>query len=763
MKLHKLSILVVVLALAGAGLTAVMAVAQSSRTRYVQRVLISGNKNVSNEKILRIVRVKPGDVFDPLKMPDTFKRLFATKQFRDIQGFVEDTAHPDSVVLVIEVREYPKADAVRFQGNDKIKDEDLTTTIIATAGAFVRPSLLSKDKEAIVEAYKEKGFYRAQVDHALVTDNEARTQVLEYQIEEGEKVKIKHIDFEGVHALDTNMLRGVMKSKQDRWWRNPTYKPGEFEEDMRNIVTLYRQYGFSDAQVGEHELVFSEDGKDLDIFVTVDEGNQFFVGNLSWQGNDLLPDSSITELITLERGDPLDEPELAMIQHVIGNKFWDRGYIYGTVSPVKSVRGDTVDVDFAIEAGTIAHVNEINIIGNTKTSEHVIRRELVISPGDVFAANRLQRSQREVLSLGYFAGPPEPSFAPTADNSGDVDLTLRVQEKPAGQFRMGAGFSQLNRVSGFIGVTEPNFLGKGLRVGVDWEFSRFRQNINLQFTEPWLRGTPTELSLNVFARSQNQVRQQFFDDRRTGFSMRVGRPFPWLDYTSLFARYSLEEVALSSFSPAYFGNLRFINWPQTTSSLGLTFLRNSTDNPFHPTRGTRSMLNARWTGGALGGDVQFQRYEGTISWYNLLFWRLVLEVNGQVGVLDGYDDPNGVPDYELFRLGGNRTHGLRGYDFYEVVPQGNPIFVGGRYMQILTYELSFPVAPPTVYGLFFYDAGNTWNSFQEADLFNLKRGAGLGIRIELPMLGTVGIDYGYGFDRFGGAAWEPHITFGGMF
>jgi outer membrane protein insertion porin family len=164
-------------------------------------------------------------------------------------------------------------------------------------------------------------------------------------------------------------------------------------------------------------------------------------------------------------------------------------------------------------------------------------------------------------------------------------------------------------------------------------------------------------------------------------------------------------------------------------------------------------------GGILGGDVKFQHYEAGFSWYQRLFWKLVLEMKYQTGVLDGFSSPSEVPDYELFRLGGNRTYGVRGYDFFEIVPDGNLEFIGGRFMQTLSYEISIPLGE-TIKGLMFFDGGNTWNSFRGADPFDLKKGIGLGVRIELPMLGTIGFDYGYGFDKRDGAAWEPHITLG---
>jgi outer membrane protein insertion porin family len=746
--------------------TSVVAASSPARTTgtvVIKELVIVGNEQVSTDKIRRVMRIEDGSVFDENKITDALRRLFATKQFSDIQALREQARSADSIRVTIKVAEYPKVEEVRYAGNDHVDKEDLDKVVATGKGSFVRPALLGRDREAIADVYKEKGYYRVSVEDSLAIDPETKARILVYRVDEGNKVSVKHVDFLGVTAVDTDELRRLMKTKEDRWYRGGDFKPKEFEEDAERMILLFRSRGYLDAEIKDKELVFSQDGKDLDVFITMEEGQEYRVGELRWSGNVLFPDSVVSKLIRLEKGEVFDDTEFSQIQYDINSLYWDRGYIYSSVSPLKQVEDGVIDVEFEITEGNPAHVNEISIVGNTKTSEEVIRRELVLVPGDVFQLPRLRRSMREVFNLGYFAGPPQHDIR-RANEDGDIDITLRVEERPAGQFRLGAGFSQLNKISGFIGVTEPNFLGRGLRVGFDWEFSKFRQNISVQFTEPWLMGTPTELSLSIYNRIQNQVRQQFFSDRRTGFSIRVGRPFPWFDYTSVFGRYSFEGVELTDFAASYTGPLRQVDWPQQTSSVGLTIVRNSTDSPFHPTDGTTTVLNGRWTGGdLLGGDVRSQRYEVTFSWFEPLFWKFVLEVKNQLGVIDGYDNPDQVPDYEKFRLGGNRHYGLRGYDFYEVVPEGNPQYVGGRFMQVMSYEVSYPIAPPTVYGLFFFEGGNTWNSFQDATLFDLRKSAGLGVRIELPMIGTVGLDYGYGMDRATGGSWEPHVTFGGAF
>jgi outer membrane protein insertion porin family len=758
MKLKALGLLASLLVVA----LAAGAFAAGRPTTFIQKIQVKGNHKVSRSQIVRILGVKPGEGYDEERIRPGLKRLYETHQFRDVRAFRADGTAPDSVNVVIQVSEYPRIDAVRFDNNDHVGDDDLKKAIKVSKGTFVRPSLTARDEEAIQDIYKEKGYYRASVADTVVTEPKSKEQTLVYKIKEGAKVHVKHVDFVGNQLVNSDILRHSMKTKTDTWLRGGDFNPKDLQEDRERIISLYKSEGYLDVTMNDPELEFTPDGKGLDIYLTLVEGKQYFVGKIDWKGNTLFADTTIAQRVTLKKGQPFNDVLLSKIQFDIANLYGDRGYIYATVTPVKKITGDVIDLTFEIEPGNLAHVHEINISGNTKTWEEVIRRQLVLYPGDVFASTRLRRSLREVFNLGFFAGPPEVSVNQVAGEQGDIDLNLKVTEKSAGQFRVGAGFSQLNRVSGFIGLTEPNFLGRAYRVGVNWEFSQTRQDVNLQFTNPWFMGTPTELGLQIYAANQDRVSQQFYSDRRTGFSVRVGRPFPWMDYTTVSVRYSLEEVQLSNFVDSYQGSLRNEHWPQTTSSIGLTMLRNSTDSPFHPTTGTRTTLNARWTGAWLGGDVGVQRYEGEFAWYQLLAWKFVLMLDQQLGKVDGYGGEN-LPDYERFRLGGNRRFGLRGYDFYQVVPRGNDVFTGGRFYGITIAQVEWPLVPPSVYMHTFFDFGNTWNSFAAADFGDGYRGAGFGILIELPMIGLLGFDYAYGFDRVGGGRWEPHITFGSGF
>ena len=250
---------------------------------------------------------------------------------------------------------------------------------------------------------------------------------------------------------------------------------------------------------------------------------------------------------------------------------------------------------------------------------------------------------------------------------------------------------------------------------------------------------------------------------KTGFSLRGGRDLPMLDYTRFFLGYRFERVNISDFDEAYpdNGSLRLVGWPLNKSTVSFSVSRNSTDSPFHPTRGSVITWSTELAGGPFGGNVQFVRNSASVSWFKLMFWKVTFHLALDAAGIHGYGG-SAVEDYEKYRLGGNRRFPLRGYDFYEVYPEGNSPYVGGTFMTKITQELVFPFSQ-MVWGLVFYDVGNTWNSMTEANIYNMRRGLGVGIRIEMPGMGNLGFDYGYGFDKIGGPAWEPHFAFGTFF
>jgi len=726
----------------------------------VGRVDIEGNHFVSDTKIVSIFGVRAGEQFLAERVSQGIKRLVRTKDFADVRAFYSEEGGKAVIRLLVE--EYPRVQGVVLEGNRKIDDDDIKGKLTLKEGYFARPAIITKDIASIKDLYAEKGYNRASVVVRRNPGREERKIFVTYVITEGRKVKIRNIDFLGNGAVSSGQIRKVMDSKEDRWYRGGDYKPKTLEEDLDKIKRLYEDLGYLDASVSLEKTEEADDGGKVDLYLRIREGRQYYVGNVRWSGNEQVTDEQIEPLILLRAGRPFSKAELEMTQMNISSLYWEQGFIWSRIEPREKVRRRTIDLDLRIVENEPASIREIRISGNTKTFESVVRRELDVYPGDRFILADVQRSVRDIFQLGYFNGPPRIDTAPV-EETGYIDLLIDVEEKQTGNFRGGFGFSQLNRLTGFVGIEESNLLGRGKSVALDWEFGRYRQNMNFRYTEPYFLGTQTSMTLNVFNWIQDRISQQYYRDRRVGFSLRAGHPLPLLDYTGGFLSYRFEKVNLTDFDPSYpeTGSLRRIDWPLNKSSVQAGLIRNSTDSPFHPTRGSIVSWSTEVAGGPFGGNVQYVRNEANLSWFRYLFWKLTFHLDVDAASINGYGG-SAVEDYEKYRLGGNRSQSLRGYDFYEVVPEGNDPYVGGTFMTRFIQELVFPFSQ-AVYGLVFFDAGNTWNSMTEANLYRLRRGLGVGVRIEIPGMGNLGFDYGYGLDKPGGPGWEPHFAFGTFF
>jgi outer membrane protein insertion porin family len=446
------------------------------------------------------------------------------------------------------------------------------------------------------------------------------------------------------------------------------------------------------------------------------------------------------------------------------------------IEPQREIRDERVNVRFAIVEGEPARVHDIQVTGNTKTYDRVLLRELRIFPGDVFSSRAIEGSVRDAMSLGYFE-QVQPDVA-QVPGSNDLDLIFDVKERQTGQFMFGAAYSGQTGVSGFIQVQETNFRGKGQTLGVTWQFGSRRRYVDLSFTEPWFMGLPILVGGDLFDRYQYSY-DDFYESRIRGFSLRSGMRIPGTLFSRIGLRYELSETRLSNFSQAYIDyldrleeslgesevpweRLDEVDWPRTKSSIRATYTRNSLDNPFFPTRGSRTTYSAELAGGPLGGEIDYHEHQVKSSHYQRLPGGFALHLRAMFGLIEPVGGSRVVPDYEKYRLGGNRLYPLRGYRDLEVVPRGNPSFIGGQAFTIFNGEILYPLTR-AVQLLTFLDMGDTWNNFAQANLANLRKGAGFGIRVEVPMMGTIGFDYGYGFDKLGGPGWEPHFNIGTMF
>ncbi len=778
MPLRTLMLRTLVVVLLGTGVVVPPALAQDELAgREIVDIDVVGAMTVNPRQVTAWAGLEVGQSLSRNLTAGATRRLFATGKFADI--FIYGQAVAGGVKLIVNLREFPRVRSIAFRGNDKIKEKALREAFPVSIGQFANPAAVRRDLQPLRELYWEKGYYNAAVSPDSSKVDERNMQDLVIAIDEGKKVKVKSISFEGNATLKAGGLRKAMDQGTTGFLKSGTFKKQTFEEDRERLITHCKDNGFLDATVDGVDLN-PRPGKpeELDIVIRITEGRQYHVGNVNWSGNTVFDDVRIATEIFLARDEVFSEKEYLTTLENLQTLYADQGYIYIGVEPKREIRDGRVNVTFNIVEGQPAAVRDIRIAGNTKTYDAVLLREFHIFPGDVFSRRRIEYSVRDAMQTGFFE-EVMPDFRPVGDG-GDIDLIFKVKEKQTGQFMFGAAYSAETSVSGFIQVQETNFLGKGQNLGVTWQFGSRRRYVDLSFTEPWFMGRPILLGASLFDRYQYNI-DDFYESRVRGFSIDTGTRIPNTRFSRIGLRYELSETRLDNFSSSYiryldnleenvgldedFQRLDEVDWPRTKSSLRLTLRRNSTDNPFFPTSGGKTTYSLELAGGPLGGEIDFHEHRFQTSYYQRMPAGFALHLQGMFGLIEGLEGgPENVPDYEKYRLGGNRVYPLRGYQDLEVVPRGNASFIGGRAFTIFNVEALYPLSR-AVQLLTFLDMGDTWNSLGEADFSNLRKGAGFGIRVEVPMMGTIGFDYGYGFDRdkVGGPSWEPHFNIGTMF
>jgi outer membrane protein insertion porin family len=751
---------------AWAGPRAVAAQTTAPAVATITAIEVEGARHVAPDQIRQWLGMRSGDRFDPARVSRALRELASKRRFADVR--IEGEPRAGGIVLHVVVEEYPQIEAVRIEGADAVDEKDIRNALRLTAGSFVSPAELRADRERILALYRDKGYFSAAVRDSLAGDPAARPALV-LAIHEGPKVKVQEVAFAGNASIGAKELRKQMETREDGILRGGELKMDTLQQDFETLAAYYRDRGWLDAQVTHHDLDIAPNGRDMVLRIHIQEGPRYQVGDVTWSGNSVFSDSLVAARIELERGEPFGEKDYESTTTALYELYNDAGYIHFNATPRRDVQGQTVNLSYVFTEGAPAAVNQIRVVGNTKTQDKVILREFLVLPGDTFDRSKLMRSIREVYALGFFDDIGIQNFTPRDD--GTVDLELRVAERQTGQLGAGAGYSQINAVTGFVEVAETNFRGTGERISFRWEFSKRQNELEFSYTKPWLFDTPTSLGVELYNTSLRTQIRDYYRRKSTGGALTLGRRLDFLDYTRASWRFRAESIEIADIDTTIAAGRslqsRFGGGPRTTFGTGLTLRRDSTDNPFFPTSGSDAETSVDLVGTFLGGDESYVRTSASIAWFHRVgVSKLALMLRSRFGLLHGLDGKP-TPEYETFRLGGSRYYGVRGYDELEIVPFGNSSFIGGQAMSISTAELVYPFGPK-VHGVVFFDAGNTWNSFREADLSFLRKGAGVGVRVEVPMLGQLGLDYGYGFDRiddFGREAddWQLHFNFGRLF
>ncbi|MDX2127997.1 MAG: outer membrane protein assembly factor BamA [Chloroherpetonaceae bacterium] len=745
-------------------------------TRYrILGISIEGLSTIEEKDVLARFPIQVGqEITVPgFEIANAVKRLWRQRLFSEIKIEIEKKTD-EGVFLLVRVREYPVLSAIEFEGNDELDEEDLQKQALLIKGSTITEQSIAAAKTRILKKYEEKGFLRAEITHELLETSNGRA-TLKFKIRENNRVIIDRITFHGNQVIDRGDLLGALEeTKQNNLWRSifgrPKLDRRKYEEDKQKLLAFYRERGFRDARILRDSITYSEDKSNLFLDVFISEGPKYVIRNVTWEGNTLYPTETLESVFGFKKGDVFNDKKIkerltfSQDGGDINSLYTDRGYLTFRAMPEETVvAGDSVDIRIVIVEGNQFKIRQVSIKGNTKTKDHVIRRELYTLPGDLFSRENIIRSVRQLATINYFDSEKiNPDIQPRSEDQ--VDITYELAEKQTDTFNASAGYSQFIGLTGALGLTFNNFSiqdvldgsaykplphGDGQRLDFQWQFGNFNfQTLSLSFTEPWAFGTPLTLGMSIFDTQQNFT--GFI--RQTGFTISVGRRLTFpddyfrLDYSF---RYQRNEGGLINFG------IFDANAPNVASEFSITQIisRNSTDNPIYSRRGSDFSFTAQLSGGPLPGSVNFYKFTARNAWFSPLAGDLVLMLSAEGGYLGRFSENDFIPFINTFFMGNNGisfipTIPLRGYE-----PQSIGALVAGRYTGDLytkfVSEIRYPLSlnpSAQVYVLAFAEAGNVWLRGNDVNLADLKRSAGIGVRIFLPIVGLVGFDYGFGFD-----------------
>lgn len=719
--------------------------AYSEEEFQVTAVEVEGNKIVSTSTILSKIKTRPGDRVTQATVDEDIKRLYGTGFFTDVSA---------------EVRPYREGNLVRF----RVKERPLVVGIVITGARHFREAKLreemrvkeqelldrrqlKEDLEKIRQLYRTKGFHLASVSHEVKVDEATNKAWIYVTIDEGRKIRVKSIRFVGNKAISARRLRRAMATKQGWFLSAGYYRPEVLEEDIARIKAVYQTEGYSDVQVAS-QAQFDEKRKWLNVTMTINEGPRYLVGKIDLRGARAISAEELREKLKLLPQDPFSEEQLSKDVAALQSAYFALGYMAASVEPVTALNPSTkqVDITYQIEEGSIAYVGEILIRGNLKTRDVVIRRELKIAPGERFDGEKLRRSKERLYNLGYFE---EVTLETTPSDRPDRrNLMVTVKESKTGEFSFGGGFSSLDKIIGFVEITQrnfdlfnwPTFTGGGQQLTFRAQAGTRRRNFELSFTEPWIFNRPYLFGFDLFSLTRTRGEGFSFDLTRRGGDLRLGKVLGDLDKVDFM--YRLERVQVSDVPETASAALKDEVGRNTISAIRLGQTHDARDNIFNPTKGILFANDVELAGSFLGGQKDFWKWTGSASaYFTPLVENQVLELRAALGLTNDFGDSRTVPIFERFFVGGAES--IRGYRERRVGPK-DPVTndpIGAESMAVFNVEYTIPLVE-FIKGAIFFDVGNGWNRVGEFLQEGFKSGVGAGARIKTPF-GPVKLDYGW--------------------
>lgn len=725
----------------------------------VRSIKIQGNKRVEDATILYYIKTQVGKPLSKKQIRGDIEQIFSLSQFKDIRVETNRVENGYEVVYILE--EIPSVGEIKIVGNQEIESKEILDKIGIKRGATFSEHLIQQSREEITRIYRDKGFFfiEANIETQANKENQVDTVI---RVSEGQKVTIENIRFAGNKNFSDKKLREAMETKEKSWisWLDDSgiYKKDALKIDLLRVESFYHDNGHLKVRVLEPQIDINKKDKKINVNIPIEEGEQYRVGKIEIQEDETFTGQELRTAVKIREGEIYN---MSLVREDILNLtelYSKKGYAYADVFPVTKINDTARTVDLSIKAskGQKVYIGQINITGNTRTQDNVIRREFRLKEGDLFDSDKLKRSKQRINNLTFFEDVKVDTKQGKQPDL--IDVQTSVTERPTGVFTVGAGFSSVENLIFSSSISQDNIMGHGQKLIFSTELSSRRTNFNLSFTEPHLFDSDILAGVDLFNRQTNFFS---FHSESKGSGIRLGKSLTEYDWVGL--NYRFENVTLSDVAPE--NETPFLkNGERTTSRIGPTYIRDTRDDFLNPTKGWRHVAKFELAG--LGGAKFFRSgYETT--YYHPLVGKLIGAVHGEINFADGYSNET-LPIFEHYFMGGPNS--LRGFTIRDIGPRttsGDPL--GGDKSLLLNVEAQYPVSK-SLRTYVFYDRGNVYgagtDSFKTTssfDLAEMRHSIGAGLRFISPF-GPIGVSYGVKLDKAEGEkSGEFHFSAGGAF
>ncbi|MDQ6622207.1 MAG: outer membrane protein assembly factor BamA [Verrucomicrobiota bacterium] len=713
-------------------------------------VQYTGPETISRERILAQMRTKVGEPYSDAIVEQDIRNLYQTGRIQNVRIFGQPV--PEGVRVIVAVQTRGIVREIEINGATQLSAKTLRKKINVKLNGPLDEDALGKARQEIIDSYRAKGYNDIDVQYHVESDAAKGTSRVVFTVNEGARGAISRIRFEGNTVFSNYILRKQMKTKAKSLIsfldKSGRLDETQLRQDLDAVREYYQNHGYVDVEI--KDVRRDRENGHLILVVPIVQGPKYYVGHVTVKGTKVASADKVKMLLKIKEGTVYSPKEIREDAKRVADAYGGGGYVDLVVQPEGVPAGPgKIDVTYTIEEGARSFVQRINIIGNTRTKDKVIRREVLIAPGDIYSTTRVETSKKRLDNLGYFSRVE--TFPEDTAVANRKDLVVQVEEKRTGSLNFGAGFSTIDSVIGFVELTQgnfdlmnwPNFTGGGQKFRARLQFGAQRKDAVVSLTEPYFLDRQLSLGGEAYYREASFL-SNFYDQRNYGFSIvtrkAIGR------FMSVSLEYRLENIEIYNISQAASTQLLLEQGSSTKSQLTPSILLDTRDNPFISHRGQRIVFTPYVAGGFLGGDTQTYGFDLEASQYFPLPYDMIFLLNGEIQGVDTWGSGTRVPIYDRLFLGG--ANNLRGFNFRDISPRdnkGEPI--GGQSLARATAELTFPIVEK-VRGAVFYDTGFVNAGAFDYNTNNVASDVGFGLRLDLP-IGPIRIDYGIPIQKAG--------------